>query len=424
MRPEDKIRNLINTSDVTTRSVTDKKILGDALEHLEKLKKSGRAGMQPAIWRMIMKTKTARFTIAAVAALVVIGGITFWPSRGTDGKQWWLAPHAAWSQEIIDSLDTFKCVTCREQLIDVRPDGSERIQSWMKKYSTNDRYRRDWYGKDKDFVGEIHWYVPDGSDMIQYTVRFDSESYSIGRRTGAVSPGSKRDPVEGMRSYVKDLEKADRLLGTEVIEGRECVGFEIDKQVGSTRVWFDVETKLPVRIEFRNQPRSPGSERRITIIRDQYDYDPGLPPETFVPYIPEGFVPYHQDESKIDIAITDENLTVTEQPDGSFKAEIAIYNIGSDPSPKFEVEFYAGDPDKGGRYLASQAAGPIISGDYVLSNPPDLRLRTSENTISVVVNPNNRLVAELNKTNNMASKVIPGRQAERPETSEKSKDGR
>ena len=422
MRTEEKMRNLINTSDVTAGPETDRKILGDALEHLEKLKKPGRAGMQPAIWRKIMKTKTASLTTAAVVAFVVIGGITFWPGRGTDGKRWWLAPHAAWSQEIIDSLDTFRCVTCREQLIDVRPDGSERTTSWMKKYSTSDRYRRDWYSKDKDFVGEIHWYVPDGSDMIQYTVRFDSESYSIKTRKGVVDPGNKRDPAEGLRSWIEDLEKADRLLGTEVIEGRECVGFEIDKQVGSTRVWFDVETKLPARTEFRNQPRSPGSERRITIIRDQYDYDPGLPPETFVPYIPEGFVPYHQDDSQIDIAITDESLTVTEQPDGSFKAEISIYNKGPDPFPKFEVDFYAGDPDKGGRFLASQAAGPVLPGDYILSNHPGLRLRTNENTISVVVNPTSRL-AELNKTDNKASKVIPGRQVEKPETSEKSKDG-
>ena len=189
------------------------------------------------------------------------------------------------------------------------------------------------------------------------------------------------------------------------------------------RIWFDVETKLPVRIEYRNLPKSPGSDKRITIIRDQYDYDPDLTPETFVPYIPEGFVPYHQDESQIDIAIADENLTVTEQPDGSFKAEITIHNKGPDPFPKFKVEFYAGDPDKGGRFLASQTAGPIMPGDYGLSNHPGLKLRTNEKTIFVVVNPRNRF-PELSKMDNEASKVIPGRQSKRPETSEEPKDDR
>jgi len=412
MEPLDHIKGLIKKLHLKASADLDRRVHEDISRGSTKCEQLKSAGAQPAIWRTVMKTKTARFTIAAVAALVVIGGLTFWPGRGMNGKQWWLAPHAAWSQEIIDSLDTFKCVTCRERLINVEPDGSERIKSWMKKYSTHDRYRRDWYSKDKDIVGEIHWCVPDGSDMVQYTVRFDSESYSIGRRTGVVDPNSKRDPAEGARSCVEDMEKADRLLGTEVIEGRECVGFEIDKPVGSTRVWFDVETKLPARTEFRNQPRSPGSERRITIIRDQYDYDPGLTPDTFVPNIPEGFVPYQPGESQIDIAITDENLTVTEQPDGSFKAEIAVYNKGPDPSPKFTVVFYAVDPDKGKRFLARQAAGPVMPGEHVLSSHPGLELRLNESAISVTVKPH-YIADESNKTNNKASAVITGRQAKK-----------
>ncbi len=409
MRPEENVNELIRKMHLKASTDLDKRVNEDISRGPAQYEQLKSAGAQPNIWRRIMKTKTTRFAVTAVAALVVIGGITLWPGRGADGKKWWLAPPAAWSREITDTLDTFKCVTCRERIVVLRPDGSERIQSWMNKYSTDDRYRRDWYGKDNDSVGEIHWYVPDGSDMVQYTVRFDSESYSIGRRTGVVDPDSKRDPAEGLRSCVEDLDKADRLLGTEVIEGSECVGFEIDNQEGSTRIWFNVETKLPVRIEYRNIRQSPGSEKRITIIRDQYDYDAGLPPETFVPYIPEGFVPYQPGDTPIDIAITDKDLTVTEQPDGSFRAEITIYNKGSDPFPKFEVEFYAGDPDKGGRLLASQAVGPIMPGAYVLSSHSSLKLRTNENTISVIVNPNNRLVVELNKTNNKASKIIPGR---------------
>jgi hypothetical protein len=209
------------------------------------------------------------------------------------------------------------------------------------------------------------------------------------------------------------LDRADRLLGTEIIDGHECVGFENDREDGKMdRTWFDVETKLPVRLEYRNLPRSPGSKERITIIRDQYDYDVDVTHETFAPYIPEGFISGHPDDFKVDIAITDEDLTVTEQPDGSFRVEIAIYNKSPDPFPKFAVEFYAGDPDKGGRFLARQAVGPIMPGDHVLSNQPDLNLRTNENTISVIVSSRNKF-PELNETNNKASAVITGRQAKK-----------
>ena len=50
MKPADKIKELINKSDVTTDSEADKRILGEALEHLEKLKKKKLATTQPNIW--------------------------------------------------------------------------------------------------------------------------------------------------------------------------------------------------------------------------------------------------------------------------------------------------------------------------------------------------------------------------------------
>ncbi|MBN2314374.1 MAG: hypothetical protein JXM79_10620, partial [Sedimentisphaerales bacterium] len=125
----------------------------------------------------------------------------------------------------------------------------------------------------------------------------------------------------------------------------------------------------------------------------------------------------------IDIAIEDKDLTVTEQPDGSYNAKIVIYNRGSHSFPKFGVYFYAGDPDKGGRLLATHGAGPIMPGDGWGEYNPGLRLKSGENTISVVVDPDNK-VAELNETNNKASKIIPGRQSKKPETSEEPKEGR
>jgi hypothetical protein len=408
MRPEENVNELIRKMHLKASTDLDKRVHEDISRGPAQYEQLKSAGAQPNIWRRIMKTKRARFAVAAVAALVVIGGITFRPGRGTDGKQWWLAPPAVWSQEITDTLDTFKCVTWRQQFVSIFPDGSEHPSStWMKCYGSNDGHRTDIY--DGDFFREIQWNVPDGNDMIGYSIRFDLGSYFIKTREGVRNSGKKSDPAKGLRYCVQDLDRADRLLGTEVIDGHECVGFENDREDGETeRVWFDVETKLPVRLESRNLIRSPGSKDRIIIIQDQYDYDVDVTPETFVPYIPEGFISGHPDDFKVDIAITDENLTVTEQPDGSFRAEIVIYNKSSDPFPKFAVEFYAGDPDKGGRFLERQAVGPLMPGDYVVSNQPGLKLRTNENTISVVISSRGRF-PELNETNNKASKIIPGR---------------
>ncbi|OHB78654.1 MAG: hypothetical protein A2Z25_20635 [Planctomycetes bacterium RBG_16_55_9] len=253
----------------------------------------------PEIWRTIMKAKTARFAAAAVIALVVIGGITFWPNRGPDGKKWWLGPSAAWGQEILAALDGVKAVTCREQIATVEADGTQHVsKTWDIFYVSRDSYRRDIY--DGSILREIQWYVPDGDGTRQHSIRFDLGSYYA--HTGPGSFGNY-DPVERLRFYVRLLDEADRLLGEDVIDGHQCVGFEISAaKYGDNPsewmdcIWFDVETKLPVCIEQRCRPVTGQPDKTFTTIQDQFDYNPNVSSDTFVPYTPEGFVFGHPDD--------------------------------------------------------------------------------------------------------------------------------
>jgi hypothetical protein len=105
-----------------------------------------------------------------------------------------------------------------------------------------------------------------------------------------------------MRFYVNLLDEADRLLGVEIVDGRECVGFEISaSKYGNNPeqwidcIWFDVETKLPVCIEQRGRPVTGQPDKTFTTIQDQFDYNPDLPADTFVPKTPEGFIYGHPD---------------------------------------------------------------------------------------------------------------------------------
>jgi hypothetical protein len=88
MKPADRIKKLINKSDVTTDSEADKRILGDALEHLEKLKQQKSAGTGPNIWRTIMRAKVSK--LATAAAIFIAFGIGF--STGRWSKPTQLAP--------------------------------------------------------------------------------------------------------------------------------------------------------------------------------------------------------------------------------------------------------------------------------------------------------------------------------------------
>jgi hypothetical protein len=78
MKPADEIKRLINKSDVTTSSKTDKRILGEALEHLEKLKQQRSAGTRPDIWRTIMKSSITKIAAAAVIVIAAVLGINLW----------------------------------------------------------------------------------------------------------------------------------------------------------------------------------------------------------------------------------------------------------------------------------------------------------------------------------------------------------
>ena len=247
-----------------------------------------------------MSTRTVRFALAAAVILVVLGGISFWPCGRSGKSQWWLAPSAAWGQEILAALDTDRAVTCREQTVFVGPDGSQHTSStWDTFYVSKDSYRRDIY--DGQVLREIQWYVPDGDGMIQHYVRYDLRCYGATRHQGRFAVN---DPVAWMRVLAGQLDKADRLLGEAAIEGHDCVGFEIHaNQYGSypdtwiDHIWFDVQTKLPVRIEQMGRPVTGDATRTFTIVMDQFVYDAQLPADTFLPQPPPaGFINAHPDD--------------------------------------------------------------------------------------------------------------------------------
>ena len=76
MKPEDKIKKLINESDVTTGPDADKRILAGALEHLDKLKQKKLHAAQPNVWELIIKSPIVKLTAAAVIVITAIIGVT------------------------------------------------------------------------------------------------------------------------------------------------------------------------------------------------------------------------------------------------------------------------------------------------------------------------------------------------------------
>jgi len=269
------------------------------------------AGLE-LIWRTIMYSKTMKFTAAAIILMVVLGGISFWPGGNSQNSKWWLAPPAAWGQQIIAELEKIEALVYRDQLVFVGRYGSTHVSgTWNRNYQAKDRSRTDRYFEptDEDTFGDsnpdsvlqnITYKLPEGQDLIQYDVSYEHQCYTIRTNEG---DAYQRDPVERLQFYVGLLGEADRILDNKTFEGRQCVGFEIDTSKyadngkGVTdRIWFDTQTKLPVRIEKHGLPITGRSDQTITMIQDQFEYYAQVPTEMFAPEIPAGFINAEPDD--------------------------------------------------------------------------------------------------------------------------------
>lgn len=238
-----------------------------------------------------MCTRTGKLALAAAVILIVLGGITFWPSG--DGK-WWLEPPAAWGQAITESLAKINALIYREGIVFVGDYGSTHVSgSWNRLYKAPDRQRRDQYYHDA-LVGTT-WEVPgEPGYVLRYDMSYEFQCYTV--ETHA-APESKSDPVEMLRFYVSLLDKADRVLDPQTFEGQECVGFEVaaakygdSSKQPIDRIWFAKDTKLPVRIEHHGIPITGQPEQTATQVQDQFQYAEEVPADLFEPLIPEGFV--------------------------------------------------------------------------------------------------------------------------------------
>jgi outer membrane lipoprotein-sorting protein len=264
------------------------------------------------IRRITMNNRTAKLATAAAIAMVLLGGVTFWPGGTSQNGKWWLASPAAWGQVIMAEMQNIEALVHREQIVLVGRHGHTHVSgNWSRLYKARDRVRRDKYYEHTDentfrdnssdsVLVNITWDIPDGNDLMSYHVSFEHECYVIRIREGGAYD---RDPMTKLRSYVKELDRADRILETEEFDGRECVGFEIDRgrniddpERSVDRIWFDVETKLPVRIERHGIAVTDSPGQTATFIDDRFEYHAQIPADMFEPVIPEDFVEAEPDE--------------------------------------------------------------------------------------------------------------------------------
>ena len=270
-------------------------------------------------WKTLMGKPVFKLAAAAVIIIAVVGGINFWPK----GK-WYLGPPAAWGKEIIQSLEKVKTLVYRQHGASVSDYGLVKMDvEWEKRFCSENAYRCDRYDYHTGTkVVNTQWILREPNGPTKYEVSFEYQCY-FQEKSGDWPFYSNQ--MDSFRYYVGLLKSADRILGTKSFDGRECVGFEIDLGKSGTFpkgrtacIWFDVETKLPARIEKHGVRSSFDAAQTYTIIHDRFEYYTEVPAGIFDPQIPEGFVNARPEDI---IAVRKGKMTYADVPEG-LKEEI------------------------------------------------------------------------------------------------------
>jgi hypothetical protein len=277
MNREDKIKELISKSNVTTDAQAGNRILGDALEHLDifKQQRSSRIGLY--FWRTIMKSPITKLAAAAVIAIVVFIGINQLSNSGTS---------LAWG-EVADKIQASRGLIYRERTMGSEtPDEAGCVMYYVS--STHSRI--DTYKAGK-ITRTLYCDYDAGNTFIV------DHNYKIFGNHPMEQRGIQDfQRVMVLKDWVrKVLSHEHRKLGRKTIEGLLCEGIEtvypIFGDINSlpenyvTRVWVSLETEYPVLFE-SGQVSGEDGKLQVESVMDQFQWDIELDPSEFEPKIP------------------------------------------------------------------------------------------------------------------------------------------
>jgi len=160
-------------------------------------------------------------------------------------------------------------------------------------------YLSEQYGFRMDISGDgqvVSWYVPPQADTITMVVPADkkwSKSPLPPEQRGKM-PEEYKDPAEYIEKF---MARPYKELGRSVIDGVEVEGIEVtdppteggklDNGIG--RLWVDVRTELPVRIEIEGKAGDTAVQWLM-----EFKWSEAVDPSVFEPNIPSDYTPLAQ----------------------------------------------------------------------------------------------------------------------------------
>lgn len=285
MKSADNIKRLFRRAELRIHLDTDEEVFKDVLQARRKSTKHSPA--VPEVRRITMKNPLAKLTVAALVAIACVIALSLWP-----GTKSGIALADVLAQ--IEQVGTYRCrmsATFKSQDVDSMPISQATI------LIARDLGMRTSIEVHNPITGqsalqEIYVLPP---KKIITTVMPKEKKYSQMEFDEAAFEGWQKgyDP----RFMVEQILECKHIrLGKSTIDGVEVEGFQTtdgNYLGGATgqadiKIWVDVETKLPMRIEVDKSEENRG---HMHIVVDDFQWDVPVDAAEFEPVIPDDYTP-------------------------------------------------------------------------------------------------------------------------------------
>jgi len=281
MRPAENIEKLIKNIDIDTNAKTDNAVLGDVIEAFEKSKGKKTSAIEQNIWRIIMKSPITKLAAAAVIIVAVILGLTF--TGGPDMAS------VAWA-EVIEKVEQIPALTF-DMTTEISYPGNKTLSIQSENYVAGDYgTKSSLYMNGEVFV--VKYRLPNKN--LAYIIRPKDKTYM--RIDLSDEQAAKGQDTDDPRTWLKMILSGDYTeLGRDNINGVAVEGIECNRpemtgdENGVMRLWVDVETNLPVRIEVEKLGMEAGQMRPQKFVMENFQWDIELDESVFEPNIPPDY---------------------------------------------------------------------------------------------------------------------------------------
>ena len=283
MRSSEYVQKLIKNAEMQSDPEVNQAVLKDLLDQFDKTQEEKQAVMQPKIRRIIMKSPITRIAAAAAIFVTCLTGLFLLRSTGSGIA-------LADVMERIEQVKTSRCrmdATLKMQDLDEKPISQATILT-SDAFGTKMNIEVNNPLTGLNTVQEI--YVLLSQNTITTLVP-NRKIYSELEFDEAASDGwrEQNDP----RILIKRiLEFENTSLGRSTIDGIEVEGFSTTDPSGpmgeaEVKIWIDVETKFPVRMELR---KNVGNNTYMWTFHD-FEWDVPVDAAQFKPVIPDDYTP-------------------------------------------------------------------------------------------------------------------------------------